>query len=189
MNNRLKIFILLAIAVLILSACASNTATVEPTQAPQNNSDPATATPAPTLDGGYPAPIQIEPTGYPAPGELVPPLTNTGYPSPGTFNLILADGSQNVMAVDVLNSLPKENVSFEGTPYEVLSLVNALKQYNVETYNQINAVGLGNASITLTRDQIAQSYLILMPDGTVRLAVQDMPQSGWIAGLVSIQIQ
>jgi predicted component of type VI protein secretion system len=195
MSKRFKILLIMTIAVLILSACASNTETAQPTQTPSGTVAQATDTPVPTVDAGYPAPTMANPgeaaapTGYPAPEEVVPPLTNTGYPSPGTFNLTLADGSEITMAVDVLNALPKENVSFDGTTLQVLALADALKQYNVGSYNQITAVGSGNSTLILTKDQISQSYLDFLPDGTIRLAVQGTPQNTWVTGLVSLKIE
>jgi hypothetical protein len=191
MTKRFKILILIIAAALIISSCASNTETAQPTQAPQATQASAPTAAAP--QAGYPAPTpsdqgQTVPGGYPAPAE-VPPLTNTGYPGPGTFLLTLADGSNKTMSVDVLNSLPKEKVSFDGTELEVLALVDALKQYDVVTYNQITAVGVGSTSLTLTSDQIAQSYLDILPDGTIRIAVQGLPQNAWVAALASMKIE
>ena len=189
MSKRFTIFVSIIVVGLILTACASNAATQQPTTAAPTTKVENTATP-----GGYPAvPTtdagQAAPTGYPAPSEAVPPLGNTGYPAPGTFKLTLADGSEKSMAVDTLNTLPKEKVTFDGTELNVLSLVNALKQYGVESYNQVIATGAGGAAITLTKDQVAKAYLDILADGTARLVVQGQAQNTWVAGVASLTIQ
>ena len=199
-----KILVLILATGIILSACSSNTETPQTTKAPEPTTLPAAtqmevSTPTPAEESGqgvptgYPPPLEtatpLVNTGYPAPTEVVPPLTNVGYPAPGTFNLVLADGSEQVVYVDVLNALPKVTVSFNGTEMDVLGLMDALKKYNVETANQITARGVDNASLNLTEDQIAKSYLDIHEDGTVRLTVQGLEQNEWIEGLVSLKIQ
>ena len=165
-----KILVLILATGIILSACSSNTETPQTTMPPEPTTLPAAtqmevSTPTPAEESGqgvptgYPPPLEtatpLVNTGYPAPTEVVPPLTNVGYPAPGTFNLVLADGSEQVVYVDVLNALPKVTVSFNGTEMDVLGLMDALKKYNVETANQITARGVDNASLNLTEDQIA----------------------------------
>ena len=190
MSKRFTIFVSIIVVGLILTACASNAATQQPTTAaPTTQANNTATTPAgypavPTTDAG-----QVAPTSYPAPSQAVPPVVNNGYPAPGTFKLILADGSEKSMAVDTLNTLPKEKVTFDGTELNVLSLVNALKQYGVESYNQVIANGAGGAGITLTKDLVAKAYLDILADDTARLVIQGQPQNSWIAGLASLTIQ
>ncbi len=191
MSKRFTIFVSIIVVGLILTACASNAATKQPTAAApttpaENNATPSGYPAAPTKVAG-----QAAPTGYPAPSQAVPPVgnSNTGYPAPGTFKLILADGSEKAMAVDTLNTLPKEKITFDGTELNVLSLVNALKQYGVESYNQIIVSGANGAGTTLTKDLVAKAYLDILADGTARLVIQGQPQSSWVAGLVSLTIQ
>jgi hypothetical protein len=210
MTRYLKIFIPLIVAGLILAACASNAGTAQPTTSsgfppPQSGSTEVSptqdaypesqATPAGVVitPPDYPAPTQSDSgqsagTAYPGPTEGVPPLTDTGYPGPGTFMLTLADGSEKTVAVDTLNALPKMKVSFDGTELDVLALTDAFTQYYVTDYNQISATGSGGASLTLTKDQIAQAYLEIHTDGTIRLVVQGLPQSSWVEGLASMKI-
>ncbi len=191
MSKRFTIFVSIIVVGLILTACASNAATKQPTTAAPTTQADNTATPpagypaVPTTDAG-----QAAPTSYPAPpSQAVPPVGQTGYPAPGTFKLILADGSEKSMAVDTLNTLPKEKVTFDGTELNVLSLVNALKQYGVESYNQVSATGAGGAAFTLTKDLVAKAYLDILADGTARLVIQGQPQNTWVAGLASLTIQ
>ena len=192
MNNRIKIFTILIVSVFVLSACNTKAATEQPTTPSKATQAPA-ATSVSATQSGYPAPTKADqgsttPSDYPGPSVGVPALTNLGYPAPGTFNLMLADGSVKSVAVDTLNTLPKEKVSFGGTELEALALVTVFKQVGVETYNQVTVSGSGNNK-TLTKDQIAQSYLQLFPDGTIRVAVQGEPEDTWIVALKTMAIE
>lgn len=192
MNNRIKILTLLIVSVFLLTACNTKAATEQPTTPSKATSAPA-ATSVSATQAGYPVPTKsdpssITPSDYPGPSANVPALTNLGYPAPGTFNLVLADGSSKSVSVDTLKTLPQEKVSFDGTELEALALVDALKHVGVETYNQVTVSGSGN-NLTLTKDQIAQSYLQLFPDGTIRVAVQGQPQNTWVVGLKTMAIE
>ena len=195
MSKRFTILVSILAVGIILTACASQGPTVQPTPVPSSTQAQATQAESTATTAGYPANSPTDAAqpaattaGYPAPSEPAPPLVNTGYPAPGTFKLALADGSEKTMAVDTLNTLPKEKVSFDGTDLNVLALVDALKQYGVESYNQVSATGAGGAAITLTKDQVAQAYLDILADGTARLVVQGQPQNTWVAGLISITV-
>ena len=190
MTKRFKIFVFILIAGMILSACSSNTETPQPTQAPA-----PTALPAATQAEQLPTPTPVEepgqgvPAGYPVPPEEVPALNNNGgYPAPGTFNLVLADGSERDVSVDELKTIPKVTVSIDGSDMEVLGLMDALKKYDVEAVTDITAVGISYSTINLTSDQVSKSYLDIREDGTVRLVVQGLPKNEWIEGLESLKI-
>ena len=116
-------------------------------------------------------------------------MNNVGYPAPGTFNLVLADGSERAVSVDVLNTLPKVTVSFNGTDMEVLGLMDALKKYDVETVNQITANGENNTTLSLAGDQISKSYLDIQVNGTVRVVVQGLEENAWVVGLTTLKVQ
>lgn len=141
MNNRIKIFTILIVSVFVLTACNTKAATEQPTTPSKATQAPA-ATSVSAAQSGYPAPTKSDqgsttPSDYPGPSVGVPALTNLGYPAPGTFNLMLADGSVKSVAVDTLNTLPKEKVSFDGTELEALALVTVLSKSGLKPITRL----------------------------------------------------
>lgn len=184
MKNTIKLILWLFVFVLMITACAPSTATVAPATAVNNPTQPAYVPPS----GG--ASATATPAGYPAPAATadVPAAAQNGYPAPGTINVELAGNEVKVLAADALQALARQKITIDGSEIQALSLASALQTLGLTTYDKLVASG-GGQVLELTKEQVAQAYLDLQGNGTIRLLVQGMPQSAWLQTLSTIQIQ
>jgi hypothetical protein len=200
MKNIITWTISLLMVTVLLAGCSS-----QPTATQTAPTAPAAAT-----TQGYPSPFQ--PNGvpgisqsYPGPNG-VPAAQSKAYPgaeqgtasnqnptagNPAqskTLIFTLPGGINQPVTVDGLNALPTTKVNIEGKDQSLRSLADALKLVGASAYTKVTVNGQ-NGSLTITKDQVAQSYFDIQADGNIRLLVQGADPAQWPVGVTTIQVE
>jgi hypothetical protein len=180
------IFIVI-LAALVLAACNS-TPNSNP---PASGSNPTAAAPNnnPTKSGDKTV-VPTQSAGYPAPQQAATTQTDpkNGYPAMGNLQVIKSNGSINSLTLDALKALPTTKVTLEGKEENVRKLADTLNLAGITTFSKITVTSSGG-TLALTKDQVAQAYLDIANDGSIRLMIQGISKDRWPAAVTSLKIE
>jgi hypothetical protein len=195
MKTVYRLIVIVILAAIGLTACNSSPNLTPPASVPNPTATPAASVPNSMVTpvAGYPAP-QVpsaqQSTSYPAPQSISTSqaVPETGYPAMGNLQIIKSNGSVSPLTSDALKGLPLTKVTLEGKEENVRKLADALNLAGITTFNKATVTS-PTGTIALTKDQVAQSYLDVANDGSIRLMIQGISKDRWPNAVISIKIE
>ena len=163
---------------ILLTACGGSVKPVEAT---------------PVLAGtksAYPVPVQKNtPVGYPAASQPDQPNAAAAYPADGiVLQVVKADGQVVSLDFKGLAALAKQNVTLDNKQVNVSKLSDTLSLAGISAPNKVTLTGT-SGQLELSKDQVAQAYLDVTANGTIRLLVQGVPPDKWLTGVSGIKVE